>query len=60
MSYLNWPKVKGQKEENSDKTGNKAFAEPVTEQVGNNSTHSEKQVEKGSQWMPRKTIQNTY
>lgn len=54
LSYLDRPKVKGQKEENSDKTGNKAVAEPVTEQVGNNSTHSEKQVEKGGQWVPRK------
>lgn len=54
LSYLDGPKVKGQKEENSDKTGNKAIAEPVTEQVGNNSTHSEKQVEKSGQWVPRK------
>lgn len=54
LSYLDRPKVKGQKEEDSDKTGNKAVAEPVTEQIGNNGTHSEKQVEKGGQWVPRK------
>lgn len=52
--YLHRPEVKGQEEQHSDKAAHKASAEPVTAHIGDNGTHSEKQVEKGGQWVPRK------
>ena len=54
LTYLHRPEVKGQKEKHSDETAHKASAEPVTAHIGDDGTHSEKQVEKGGQGMPRR------
>lgn len=52
--YLHRPEVKGQKEKHGDKTAHETPAEPVTAHVGDDGTHSEKQVEKGGQRVPGK------
>lgn len=52
--YLHRPEVKGQEEEHGDKAAHKASAEPVTAHIRDNGTHSEKQMEKGGQRVPRK------
>lgn len=51
---LHRPEVKGQKEKHGDKTAHETPAEPVTAHVGDDGTHSEKQVEKGGQRVPGK------
>lgn len=47
MSYLHRPKVKREQSYDQEKTGRKALADPLTQQIDNDGNHSEEQMEKG-------------
>lgn len=51
------PKVTGKQQDDGHHVGNEAFIDELTEQIGEDGTDSEEEVEESSHWMPRGTFQ---
>lgn len=55
-TYFHCPKVTGEQQDDGHHVGDEAFIDELAQQVGEDSTDSEEEVEESSHWMPRGTI----